>query len=441
MPQDVDAFKHVFSLTGSSGQSPCPWCSNCMGRRRYFEDDSGFAHLHSPHYHKFKLKDSETIFLMVDDLERQHGAVRKQREMVYGLIYDPKDLLWCREVRRHLRYPYVIYWDHMHCLCTHGGIAQYHVNQFVYRVSLLLRMPLEEWDKFHKTLEGINPLRKDFFQTRINPRDGAHFKGFASDTLAAMTVIALFIILVLGGTCPAIDRDIQCFWHMFNILQILLRGNIADLPRLKWEIAQHHLLYLVVFPSCLKPKLHYLFHVPACWEYWGCLLSCYGAEADHRDVCKIFRFAMNKPSETSIYHAVYQLFEAVEKCNTYEPVFLMEPLTPYNQECTLAGQTYTATHTSTRLQAAFGIIKAGDRLIWQTGDRRECGKALFFARVEPRTQDIRVEIVCVARLFEKHADGWWYDRGRNMIVSAAAVQFTVAFAQVKLKIWPLIPNI
>ena len=31
MPQDADAFKHVFSLTGSSGQSPCPWCSNCPG--------------------------------------------------------------------------------------------------------------------------------------------------------------------------------------------------------------------------------------------------------------------------------------------------------------------------------------------------------------------------------------------------------------------------
>ena len=130
-------------------------------------------------------------------------------------------------------------------------------------------------------------------------------------------------------------------------------------------------MYFMVFLLCLKPKLHYLFHVPECWEYWQSLLSCYGAEADHRDVCKIFRFAMDTPSETSIYHAVYQLFDAVEKCNTYEPVFLMEPLTPYNQECTLAGQTYTATHTSTRLQAAFGIIKAGDCLIWQTGDRRE----------------------------------------------------------------------
>ena len=30
LPQDAD-FKRVFSLKGSSGQSPCPWCSNCPG--------------------------------------------------------------------------------------------------------------------------------------------------------------------------------------------------------------------------------------------------------------------------------------------------------------------------------------------------------------------------------------------------------------------------
>ena len=66
MPQDADAFKHVFSLKGSSGQSPCPWCSNCMGRVPYFEDDSGFAHYHSPHFNKFTLRTSETFFKMVD---------------------------------------------------------------------------------------------------------------------------------------------------------------------------------------------------------------------------------------------------------------------------------------------------------------------------------------------------------------------------------------
>ena len=183
-----------------------------------------------------------------------------------------------------------------------------------------------------------------------------------------MTVIGLFIVLVFGGGVPPMDGEIRCFWHMFTILEILRRGNPADLPRLKWDIAQHHLMYIMVFPLCLKPKLHYIFHVPECWEAWQHLLSCYGADdfcfvpffpvpqrKGHRGVCRIFRFAMRKPSSTSIYHAVRQLFEAVGRYTTYEPVFLMDPVSPSNREYTAGGQRFTATHTSNRLQAAFGI--------------------------------------------------------------------------------------
>ena len=73
MPQDADAFKHVCSLKGSSGQSPCPWCSNCMARVPYFEDDSGFAHLHSPAHHEFTQHSNDTFFVMVFSLEIAEG--------------------------------------------------------------------------------------------------------------------------------------------------------------------------------------------------------------------------------------------------------------------------------------------------------------------------------------------------------------------------------
>ena len=82
VPQDADAFKHVFSLKGSSGQSPCPWCKNCMGRLPSFEDDSGFAHIQSPQHHKFQRHTNDSFFAMVDELELVHGnaEVRKAKE-------------------------------------------------------------------------------------------------------------------------------------------------------------------------------------------------------------------------------------------------------------------------------------------------------------------------------------------------------------------------
>ena len=111
-------------------------------------------------------------------------------------------------------------------------------------------------------------MRKDFFQTRIVNDDTAHFRGVAADTLAAMDVIGLFILMMFdAGDFAAMEGELRCFWHMYTILQILRRGRFADLARLKWEIAQHHLMFFMVYPKCIKPKLHYLFHVPACWEY------------------------------------------------------------------------------------------------------------------------------------------------------------------------------
>ena len=157
-------------------------------------------------------------------------------------------------------------WDHMHCCTASGGIAQYLVNQMVLRFCATLGMELSDWDTFHRQLEGIPRQRKDFFRTRIVDDERAHFRGFASDCLVAMSIIGLFILLVIPSTARVMDGEIRCFWHMYTILQILRRGSAADIPRLMWEVAQHHLLYIQFFPLCLKPKLHYLYHVPRCWE-------------------------------------------------------------------------------------------------------------------------------------------------------------------------------
>ena len=257
MPQDALAFQHIFSLKGSASQSPCPWCSNCMYRVPYFDDDSGFAHIICPDTSKFTKHTNDTFFMMVNELETiDDKKLLAEKEKKYGLNYQPSELLWCGEVRKHLRFPYIVYWDHMHCLTASGGIAQHMVNQIVLRFSHKLKMPIAAWDDFHRKLQGIQPpLRKDFFQTRIVNRPRANFKAFASDCLAAMDVIGLWLLTVPGmDDCPPLEGEIRCFWHMFTIIQILRRGNIADLPRLKKEIEEHHRLYFKVFPAWFEAQ-------------------------------------------------------------------------------------------------------------------------------------------------------------------------------------------
>ena len=47
-PQDFLAHCDVFGLKGANSLSPCPMCDNAVGRRAFFEDESGFVHVLSP---------------------------------------------------------------------------------------------------------------------------------------------------------------------------------------------------------------------------------------------------------------------------------------------------------------------------------------------------------------------------------------------------------
>ena len=85
---------------------------------------------------------NESFTIMLEDLETAEGAARAEHEKVFGLNYQPTELLWCHEVRRHLRFPYVIYWDHVHCMTASGGVVGYIVNLMVLRFCAARRITI-----------------------------------------------------------------------------------------------------------------------------------------------------------------------------------------------------------------------------------------------------------------------------------------------------------
>ena len=111
------------------------------------------------------------------------------------------------------------------------------------------------------------------------------------------------------------------------------------------------------------------------------------------------------------------------------------------EEFAYGGQRCTAAATSKQMPTPFGIIRASDWLIWKDGGTQLCGESSVFAQFHRDTQPTRVEVVCVARRFDQLADGWRYDHGTHVCVSAAAVGFTVSFVQDGNRIMLLIPNL
>jgi hypothetical protein len=136
-PQDWLAQVDMFSMKGQMGLNPCPLCDNCMGRRAFFEDESGFVHVLSPEYEKFKVRDAARCKDVIHAIE--NTAVNfpddlEEVEKASGLTYDARGLLFDKDMAGIVDLSTAIYADTAHCLLASGGVAQYHLNQFMLRI-------------------------------------------------------------------------------------------------------------------------------------------------------------------------------------------------------------------------------------------------------------------------------------------------------------------
>ena len=105
--------------------------------------------------------------------------------------------------------------------------------------------------------------------------------------MLALRLLKQFVDLVLG---PA--NLIRChtasFLMMCEIVELLELGDAAcsHLPRLQQLITKHHSAFVEIYPMHVKPKLHYLLHIPSCIERLGKNLNCFATERKHRGVRK-----------------------------------------------------------------------------------------------------------------------------------------------------------
>ena len=254
LPQDERAHKYALNVKGNSGCKPCAECDNCMGRCPFFEDASGFIHILSTEYHKCKRRTRADFFAMADDIaeKARHGTVgqRKLAEKAYGLTWDPLGLMWDLYLRPHLDMPNCIYWDWCHVWCASSGIGQLHVNLFVLRITETLNMELSSLDEFAASVKGLQPrLPKRFFAKRIVNRPGASLRGFASELLAAVSVLGLFVQLILKPA-DVLRGEVECFRSMLIVLTIFQRADAAQIPLLREKNATAQCTF-----QCTLPKL------------------------------------------------------------------------------------------------------------------------------------------------------------------------------------------
>ena len=109
--------------------------------------------------------------------------------------YNPTGILFDREGSNIINFPKCVYLDLTHSLYGSGGIARYHINGLVYELVQSSEITVEDIDVFSASVKvcgSSTHLPKTFFKDRVQEKNDADIKSFASETMTALRVFGLF---------------------------------------------------------------------------------------------------------------------------------------------------------------------------------------------------------------------------------------------------------
>lgn len=406
-----------------------------MWRVPFFEDDSGFGHVLSPMFEKFNRRTVESAAVVVQMLVHTaaHGSQKEldALEQSVGIGYDRDGLLFDPDASAHINFPDCVYWDWMHNWCSSGGVGQYHVNRFALIITETIGMELADLDEFASkvVLPRSSPrLPKHFFKERVQSAKTAHIRAFASEILVAVIVLAMFVQLVLKPTGLLPDH-VRCFEAMQAIFALFKRGLANEITMARDVNRMHHELYMRLYPECGKPKLHYCMHVIDCWERLGILLSCFGAESNHRYSADVFSFSYRKPCTTALVFDVRRLSQAIADGKTFQHTYLASNVKQWDEEtlvdlgdCGIA----RITSSSTELVGTLGRYFKNDLLEWQIAGDRRLGLCQAFLHMQLANGDVWAAIVDE---LQHVGHGVWKTVHTNTVVNASLFVAAVPFVR------------
>lgn len=287
---DEKALKEVYNVKGASGSKPCLNCKNIFVQRAGagVENDPYIRDLTTPRFRELDLHTDESIFEMVDMLrngkERLTVAEFKTLQQALGLNFNADGLLFDPQIRGIVSPATGTFWDWMHVLLS-NGVAGLEVHQLLCAVRLE-GIGLEDVDALVSNFivpKGRTGLTGNFFQSRMRDSADGSIRAFASEFFLILPLLRFFCEEVL---VPArrLQQHIRCFMLLCQIVAMCKSGNavLSRLEELQGMIEDHHSLFVALYPGSVRPKLHYLLHIPDVFRRLRANVSCFVTERKHR---------------------------------------------------------------------------------------------------------------------------------------------------------------
>jgi hypothetical protein len=386
----------------------------------------------SPHmYEKFIVRDSARMQEVLDSIAKVAADGDPEQldliEKATGLIYDPHGMLFDKDLAGIVDLADAVYADLAHCLLASGGVAQYHINQFVLKITSSTEVTLQDLDRFASNITlpaNTSKLTKTWFRDRVVLKESSHARAFASEVSAAVTIIGMFVDMVLIHA-DVLDAEIQCFKYLQELLHHIGKGTYEHSHPALEACRKHHQCFLSLYPLCATPKLHYTWHAILSWIKFGVLVTCLGAEAEHRLPKRIMHNAYRNCTKTAMTYWLHSFLDNLGDPTTFAPTHL--PLDAKQCDHTVAIGRHIANiimHANS-IATPVGTLYKGDLLHWS--GRSHClgvAKLFLMVRMSGTVKFIAVVVQYLPSVF----NGLW-EPGQLCCVNAAIVQDAVPFAR------------
>jgi hypothetical protein len=283
---DEAALKSIWSLKGASGLRPCALCSNAVGNRAEFDldDDSPLVAISCASFSRFRPQSDEQLWVAAERVASPHlsRAQRADLEKFYGIKHSPQSILLDATLRQHAKPCDVLMYDAAHVLFVHG-VVQYEITNFLRAAKAVgvdynsLHQYLQHWT-FPKNI-GNHQVKNLF-----HPRRAAdeHFKSGASQALAVYPIIRDFAQRVMPN--HVLVGETRSLLALFRVVDAYVSLQCQRMPSNFAVVCEEFMqAHQEVYPASeMKPKHHYLLHLPALLQKHGNLYSCLVHERKHK---------------------------------------------------------------------------------------------------------------------------------------------------------------
>ena len=223
----------------------------------------------------------------------------------------------------------------------------------------------------------------------------------------------------------------ECFLLLCRIVRIMQLGDRAcqRAHLLEDLIQQHALLFRQLYPDAVRPKLHYMLHIPATLQRLGVNVSCFVTERKHRETrraaASIFRHFEKTLTLNGLNRHVQQLQDPL----MFQPTRLDKPTRaewalPCLQD--IMPEAVEA-RSATRAQHTCGLICRGDVALVQRGENAHVGQVLVFLEGTSSTGRV-MQYVLLAEYTALFEDQWSTLDATPRLHELSAVKATLVHA-------------